>query len=103
MTDNKQDPHFDVCLEENDLREVLARGKLTLLITYDCSCFDEQPRASQVFDLCSYDYLGNKKPITARDVVDFLTQIDYDPACNHRMLESIEQVRTGLVELFMGE
>ena len=102
MTDNKQEPHFDVCLEENDLREVLARGKLTLLCTYDCSCFDDSPRASQVFDLCSYDYLGNKKPITARDVVDFLTQIDYDPACNHRMLESIEQVRTGLVELFMG-
>ena len=102
MTDNKEGPHFDVCLEERDLREVLARGKLTLLITYDCDCFDEQPRASEVYDLCSYDTLGNKKPITSRDVVDFLIHIYYDPTCDHRMLESIEQVRTGLVELYMS-
>ena len=102
MTDNKEDPLFEVLMDENDLREVLARGKLTVLCTYDCDCFDERPRASQVYDLCSFDALGNKKPITTRDVVDFLMQINYDPACNHRFLESVEHVRTGLIELCMG-
>ena len=28
MTDNKEDPLFEVLMDENDLREVLARGKL---------------------------------------------------------------------------
>ena len=85
-----------MCLDENDLREVLGEeGKVTLLCIYTCYCYDGCPRASQVFDLHA------PGPITARDVIAFLTQIGYDPVCNHRCLEGFNKIRDGVVELSM--
>ena len=97
MTGNTINPElFDNCLEEKDMNEVLGDRKITLLCTYDCYCYDDCPRRSEVFDLHA------DGAITGRDVLSFLTQIEYDPVCNHRFLEGFYKLTTGVIELCMG-
>ena len=47
---------FDNCLEEKDMNEVLGDRKLTLLCTYDCYCYDDCPRRSEVFDIWAVEH-----------------------------------------------
>jgi len=96
MTDIKQEPNFDNCLNEEAMEEVLGENKITLLCMYTCYCYDDCPRRSEVFDI-HVDGV-----ITGQDVVKFLTRIDYDPVCNHRFLEGFVEIRHGLFEMWMG-
>ena len=90
MTEQKQCPKFEICLDDTQLSEILATGKLSIICTHDCPCYDKTPKASQIFNLES------TKPITARDVVDFLIQINYSPLCSHRYLESFKWISPNL-------
>ena len=94
--DSKQQPNFENCLHEKGMGEVLGEGKITLLCMYTCYCYEDCPRSSEVFDLHANGI------ITGRDVVAFLTQISYNPVCNHRFLESFVEIRSGLIEMWMG-
>jgi hypothetical protein len=94
--DSKQQPNFENCLDEKGMGEVLGENKITLLCTYTCYCYEDCPHSSEVYDL----HAGGI--ITGRDVVAFLTQISWDPVCNHRFLESFVEIRPGLFEMFMG-
>jgi len=96
MTDSKQQPIFENCLDEKGMGEVLGENKITLLCTYTCYCYEDCPRSSEVFDLHADGI------ITGRDVVAFLTQISYNPVCNRRFLESFVEIRSGLIEMWMG-
>jgi hypothetical protein len=94
--DSKQQSNFENCLDEKAMIEVLGEGKITLLCMYTCYCYEDCPRSSEVYDLHADGV------ITGRDVVAFLTQIRWDPVCNHRFLESFVEIRPGLFEMFMG-
>tara|TARA_R110000796_G_scaffold30353_1_gene81110 strand:- start:388 stop:681 length:294 start_codon:yes stop_codon:yes gene_type:complete len=86
---------FDNCLTDEDMDQVLGEGKVTVLISYDCWCFDEVPRESDVFDV-----LGIQ--VKAWDVVQHLVNKNWDPMCAHRYLESLDPIKGCVLEPFFG-
>ena len=85
--DEKTPPKFEVNMSSEQLNKILTYGKLTLICTYDCDCFEKEHRSSQTFDLL---HIG--RPITAYSVVDFLKHINYDPICKHKTLRGFAEL-----------
>ena len=86
---------FDNCLNTEELDTVIGEGKVTLLISYDCYCYDECPRESDCFDI-----LGIQ--VKAWDVVQHLADKNWNPMCNHRFLESLDPIRGKIFVPFFG-
>lgn len=76
---------FSICIDYDQLDEKVCDLKEIFVInTYDCYCYDKQPRRPDIF------WVKDTKPITYRKVIEELCDKNFNPACNHRFLESID-------------
>ena len=94
------DVRFTLAIELEDLDIQLSTlDKIIVKNTYNCYCYADNPAPN--------DYIEVDKPegqthITYRDVIQKLSDIGYDPECNHHFLEGIQETTPIQFDLWFG-
>ena len=89
---------LSIDLEDLDI-ELSTLDKIIVKNTYNCYCYEDSPPPN--------DYIEVIKPegqthITYRDVIQKMSDIGYNPECNHHFLEGIQQKTPIQFDLWFG-
>tara|TARA_Y100000389_G_C17455892_1_gene518135 strand:- start:939 stop:1349 length:411 start_codon:yes stop_codon:yes gene_type:complete len=88
--------NFEICIPSSELDEVLTHEKDVIIShSFGCYCWNN-------FRKTEYYHMRSNVPITKRDVIKKLIELDFNTFCNHSFLEDIFMKTPCQIGLYFG-